>query len=131
MDYEAQMAYSNGRNAFMRHNRMKVVSVGPGTSTVEAEISGDSLNPKGTVHGGVYFTLADCAVSSAARSDGRFYSTLSVSFEYLRAAKEGPLTCTASVIKRGETVSVFRAEIHGPDQRLLAFGTFTMYCIEK
>ena len=131
MDYSAQMAYTNGKNAFMRHNRMKVVSVGPGTSAVEAEISDDSFNPRGTVHGGVYFTLADCAVSSAARSDGRFYSTLSANFEYLRPASEGPLTCTASAVKRGETVSVFRAEIRGPDQRLLAVGTFTMYCMEQ
>lgn len=131
MDYEAQMAYTNGKNAFMLHNGIRVVHVGPGTSTAEAEISAESLNPRETIHGGVYFTLADCAVSSAARSDGRFYSTLSASFEYLRAASEGPLTCIASAVKRGETVSVFRAEIFGPDRRLLAVGTFTMYCIEK
>jgi acyl-CoA thioesterase len=83
------------------------------------------------VHGGVFYTLADCTVVAAARSDDRRYVTLSSSFEYLRAAKEGPLTCVATAVKLGRTTSVFRAEISGADQRLLAVGTFTVYCVEE
>lgn len=130
MDYRAQMEYSNTLNAFMRYNHMKVTDVGPGTSTVVADISPDSMNPRGTVHGGVFFTLADCAVSSAARSDGRKYATLSTSFQYLRAAQTGPLTCKASAVKLGRTTSTFQAEIFDPSGRLLAIGTFTMFCVE-
>ena len=130
MDYAAQLEYSNTLNAFMRYNHMKVAEIGPGTSTVVADISPDSMNPRGTVHGGVFYTLADCAVSSAARSDGRKYVTLSTSFQYLRAAQEGPLTCVAAAVKLGKTVSTFQAEIFDPSHRLLAFGTFTMYCVE-
>ncbi len=130
MDYTAQMEYSNTLNAFMLYNHMKVTEIGPGTSTVVADISPDSMNPRGTVHGGVFYTLADCAVSSAARSDGRKYVTLSTSFQYLRAAQEGPLTCVATPVKLGKTTSTFQAEIFDPARRLLAVGTFTMYCVE-
>ena len=131
MDYQAQMDYSNAQNAFMLHNSIRVTEIGPDTATAVADVSPDSMNPRGTVHGGLFFTLADCAVSAAARSDGRKYATLSASFHYLRAAQTGPLTCIATPIKRGKTTSLFQAEIFGPDRRLLASGTFTMYCVES
>ena len=131
LNYEEQMKFSNSHNAFMLYNRIHVASVEDGKATVVGEVTPDTMNPRGIVHGGFLFTLADCASGAAARSDGGKYSTVSSSIEYLRPGQNGPISCTATRVKHGKTVSVFRAEITGPDGKLLATGMFTMYCVER
>ena len=46
-------------NGFIRHNGIRIVSVDEERSVLEAEITDDSRNVWGSVHGGFLYTMAD------------------------------------------------------------------------
>ena len=48
-------------NAFAEHNGIQYRVVGPEQAEATLEVVPDSLNPYGLLHGGAYYTLADCA----------------------------------------------------------------------
>ena len=48
-------------NGFIRHNGIRIVSVDEERSVLEAEITDNSRNVWGSVHGGFLYTMADTA----------------------------------------------------------------------
>ena len=129
MDYQEQIDYINRENAFMTYNHIRVAAVEDGKSKVIAEIDKTSLNVHQAIHGGVYYTMADCAAGAAARSDGRKYVRMDADFHYLHGTDQGPIQAVGSAVHRGKTLCVVNVEITGPDGQLLAMGTFTMFCL--
>ena len=119
----------NQANAFMHHNHIRVVRQERDQAAVSLELCPDSLNPFGMLHGGAYFTLADCAGGAAARSDGRRYVTLEGSIHFIRAANEGTVTAQARVRSRGGTTCLVEIDIKDETERLLATGNFTFFCV--
>lgn len=72
------------------------------------------LNVAGTVHGGLLATLVDAAMGLAARSrtaDGEVPATSQLTLAYLTAAREGRLTVTARVRKRGDHLLLCDADV--------------------
>jgi uncharacterized protein (TIGR00369 family) len=85
-----------------------------GQARLEFEAEHRHLNPAGTVHGGVLATLVDTAMGMAARTrtdDGEVPATSQLTIAYLTAGREGPMTVTAQVRKRGEHVLLCDAEV--------------------
>jgi uncharacterized protein (TIGR00369 family) len=85
-----------------------------GQARLEFEAELRHLNPAGTVHGGVLATLVDTAMGMAARTrtdDGEVPATSQLTIAYLTAGREGPMTVTAHVRKRGEHVLLCDAEV--------------------
>ena len=62
---EAQLDAIARANAFAVYNGITTHQTGDGTAEAILEIGPDSLNPYGLLHGGAYYTLADCAAGSA------------------------------------------------------------------
>lgn len=118
-------------NAFALHNGISVRPVGPDRGEASLEMGPNSLNPYGILHGGAYYTLADCACGVACRTDGRRYVTLHGGLDFLRSAKGGVVTARAEVIHRGRTTCLVRAEVIGEDGTLFASGDFTFFCISE
>ena len=58
---EAQLDAIARANAFAVYNGITTHQTGDGTAEAILEIGPDSLNPYGLLHGGAYYTLADCA----------------------------------------------------------------------
>ena len=72
-------------NGFIRHNGIRIVSVDEERSVLEAEITDNSRNVWGSVHGGFLYTMADTAAGAFARIKyGRRNVTLNGSMNYLR-----------------------------------------------
>ena len=72
-------------NGFIRHNGIRIVSVDEERSVLEAEITDNSRNVWGSVHGGFLYTMADTAAGAFARIRyGRRNVTLNGSMNYLR-----------------------------------------------
>ena len=80
---EAQLDAIARANAFAIYNGITTHQTGDGTAEAILEIGPDSLNPYGLLHGGAYYTLADCAAGSACRTDGRKYVTLHGSLDFI------------------------------------------------
>ncbi|MBQ9686234.1 MAG: PaaI family thioesterase [Oscillospiraceae bacterium] len=86
-------------------------------------------NPYGILHGGVFYTMADTAAGTAARTDGRDYVTQSSSVNYLRSQSEGTILAEAWVRYRGRSTCVTEVNITGDDGKLLATGLMTFFCL--
>ena len=95
---------------------------GIGVATVEA--GPDHMNPNGVVHGAVLFALVDTAMGKATMSvidePDTYCASIEVSMRFIRPALGGPLTATASVIKRGRNVVHLECRVTGEDERLVA-----------
>lgn len=117
----------NRPHLFNSFNGITVTSVAAvsGQAQGELEVTENSLNPHGTVHGGCLYTLADTVAGSAvAASCGRPCVTVSGTLEFLRPATGPKVQCSASPKKVGRTLWVMQVELSDQRERLVATGTF-------
>lgn len=119
----------NRANAFMVHNHIQVKATGPDSAQAALDIGPESLNSYGMLHGGVYYTLADCACGCACREDGRKYVTLQGGLSFIKGVESGRVSAQASVRRRGRSASTVSVEITSGAGELLACGEFTFFCV--
>ena len=117
-------------NPFMQYNHIEIGSVTRDSASMSLEIRKDSTNIYGYVHGGAFFTMADCCAGLTARSDGRQYVTQSASVNFIRNVKSGRLTACGKTISRGRRICVVSVEITDEAGELLFASTFSMYCVD-
>ena len=80
------MGFEKGWNPFMEYNNIEVVSVSTEKTVLIAHIKDTSLNPYGMIHGGLLYTMIDCAAGITARADGNPYVTQNSYVNYLSNA---------------------------------------------
>ena len=112
-----------------------IVQVEPGQVTFSLDVGEHLYNPIGSVHGGVFCTLLDSAMSCAVHSKlspGLAYTTLELKVNLVK-----PLTVdTPSVIAIGQVITSGRrvatasGQITGPDGTLYAHATTTCLVID-
>jgi len=102
-----------------------------GRAVVSLRAEERHLNPNGTVHGGVVYTLVDVSMAEAlktmAEGDERPV-TIEIKINYLEPGKPGTLTSTAQVRKGGKRLVIVEAEVAQEDDDeivALATGTYT------
>jgi uncharacterized protein (TIGR00369 family) len=109
----------------------ELASTGEGRAVAEVHAEEHHLNPGGTVHGGVVYTLVDVSMAEALRTtiaegDERPV-TIEIKVNYLEPAKAGTLTSTAQVRKGGKRVTIVEAEVTQDSEVVaLATGTYTI-----
>ena len=87
----------------------------------------------GRVHAGVVTTLADHTAGAAALSlapEGQRVLSVEFKVNLLRAAQGPVLTCHATVLKAGRTLTVAEAEVFSQD-RLVAKATVTLALVNE
>lgn len=117
----------------MSYNHITLKEWSQDRAVVQLDVNEDNLNQHGITHGGVLYTMADCAAGIAALTDGRPYVTISSSFNFLRSSKEGEhIEAVGVVRRRGRSTCYAEVEItSGVTGKLLATGTFTYFCVEE
>lgn len=106
--------------------------ISEGYAKAEAEIGPQHINPIGSVHGGVLFTIADITAGAAATSRGRYMTTMSSNMNFLRPAINcKKLTGETREIKVGKQVCVYEVLITDETGREIAIATVTFHCIGK
>lgn len=132
MDYNKLIEFRNANNAFANLTSCKVTAISQGKAIVEHYTLKDSMNPAGSVHGGLLFTMADIAAGSAACSYGSHATTVSSSFNFLRPALNAEkIIATATEIKHGKRLMVFNVTLEDENGTLLCNGTFTYTSLDK
>lgn len=111
-------------NPFCVHNHVEVVDVKKDYAEVRLALVEDSMNFRGTVHGGAYFTMADVCSGMVCRTDGRVYATQTATVEYVRAVKGGVLTGRGTVVHRGRTSCLVKVDITTEEDKLAFMGLF-------
>lgn len=127
---KAELEQMNAANAFVHHNYIRIAHTEPDRAQAVLDIVPESRNLYGMLHGGAYYTLADCACGYACRMDGRKYVTLQGGLNFLKGASSGRVTAQAKVRHRGKTTCLVEVEITGEGGALLAKGDFTFFCVE-
>ncbi len=73
---------------------------------------------------------ADNATGFAAHTDGRNYVTQTSALHFLRNQSEGEIQADARVRHRGHSTCLVAVDILGEDEKLLATGEFTFFCVD-
>ncbi len=109
----------------------KLSDTGEGRAVVNLRAEERHLNPNGTVHGGVVFTLVDVSMAEALRTiteeDERLV-TVEIKVNFMEPGNPGTLAATAQVRKGGKRMTVVEAEVSQEESGeivALATGTYT------
>lgn len=133
MDYEQYRKYFNENSSYLKTIGAEVTVLREGYA--EAEIITDERhrNIHGTVHGGVFLSLADTVVGAASRSYGRSSVSLEGKLNFMRPVPvDGkPLKAAAKALHVGNRTGVYDCQIFSSDGSLAAFGVFTMFMLDK
>lgn len=116
-----------GKDRFATVNGITLEDVSTGTATAKMIINEQHLNGLGTVQGGAIFTLADLASAAAANSYGIPTVALSCNISFIKAAKTGVLTATATEVYRRRTVAGYEVRITDEEGNLVAVFNSTSY----
>lgn len=119
------------KNAFIEYNHIHILDLKKDYAEYYLDIVPESRNYIGTVHGGIYFAMADCCAGSTARTDGRKYVTQNAQVNYIRAAKAGRIFARSSVVHRGRSGCLMDINIFDEGNSLLFSARFYFYCLSN
>ena len=109
---------------------MRPQSIGEGRARFELEVAARHLNPNGTLHGGVIYSVADTAMGAALFSQldpGEQCATLEIKMNYLLPVTAGRLDCVSRVLHKNGNVGVIESEVRlGDALAATALGTFSV-----
>jgi uncharacterized protein (TIGR00369 family) len=91
------------------------------------------LNPAGFVQGGILSAMLDDTMGPAVMvmTEGKFYTTtISLTVNFMAAAKPGPITGEAKVTQLGKTIAFMEGRLTAADGMLLATATTTARLLE-
>lgn len=124
------MPHPKGWNPFMEENGIEIVSESAERVVLRAVPSKKQRNPYGMVHGGLLYTMIDCAAGITARADGKAYVTQNSYVNFLaNTEKEEELLAETNVIRRGATIVAVHVELRTVDGRKLADAVVDMFRI--
>lgn len=122
--------YMDSVGGFIKNNNYSLVDIKKDYCVMEAEVTDDSLNPYGIVHGGFMFGLADTAAGVAARSSGRKAVTLSSHIEYLHACHGSKIKAVVEPLKVGKSVSVYEVSVYDEKEVMVAKATVDYFYMD-
>lgn len=114
-------------DSFTARLGIELVSVSDAEVVVALDLTESHANFLGFTHGGVVFSLADCALSLASNSAG---TAVAIDTHLVYTAPSSPgdrLVARISEQTRGRTLGTYRAEVSRSDGRLVALFTGTVH----
>lgn len=107
---------------------VELVDVTPDEITIAMVVGEDHLNFLDVGHGGMVFSLADCAFSLASNAAGDRAVAIDTHLVLTAATRAGDrLVATIREVSRGRTLGTYRAEVTRPDGRTAALFTGTVH----
>ncbi len=108
------------------------LEMGDGNATATLDVTEMHINPHGSLHGAVPFTMIDTAMGAATMSviaEDHFCSTIDITTRYLAPCRSGRITCVATVRRAGRRIAHLDAVVTTEDgtEIAAATGTFVIY----
>ncbi len=105
-----------------------VEAIGPGFARCRMTVRQEMVNGHATCHGGLTFTLADCAFAYACNACNRATVALGAEISFTAPARLGDvLTATARERSRAGRTGVYDVEVTGADGATVALFRGTSY----
>lgn len=115
-------------DAYARALGIELVRVDTDEIVVSLEITEAHTNFLGVGHGGVVFSLADCAFSLASNSAGPDAVAIDTHLVLTAASRVGDrLEARVGEVSRGRTLGTYRADVTRDDGRPVALFTGTVF----
>lgn len=115
-------------DAYARGLGIELVSVSDEEIVVALEVNDSHTNFLGGGHGGMVFSLADCAFSLASNSAGDPAVAIDTHLVLTAASRPGDrLEARVREASRGRTLGTYRADVTRADGRTVALFTGTVY----
>lgn len=83
------------------------------------------FNPQGTLHGGILATAMDVSMGHLLRHQASAGATLEMKIQYIAPIKTGLVTCRASFLRQGRSISYLQSRALRSDGELAAYATAT------
>ncbi len=107
-----------------------LLSVGPDEIVLELEVEARHLNFLGVGHGGMVFSLADCAFSLGSNAAGDRAVAIDTHLVLTAAAREGDrLRARVVEATRGRTLGTYRVDVTRGDGRTVGLFTGTVHIV--
>ena len=121
-----------GADAYARSLGIGLVSVSDEEIMIEMMVAPEHLNFLEVGHGGMVFSLADCAFSLASNSAGERAVAIDTHLVLTAASRSGDrLRATATEASRGRTLGTYRVEVTRDDGRIVALFTGTVHITQS
>jgi len=120
------------QDAFMESLGVELIDIGEGTATVSMCVQPQHLNFNQTCHGGVIFSLADCAFGVSSNSHGIVAAGINAHINYQAPAHLGEtLIATSTEQSRSRKLATYSIEVSGENDKRIASFTGTVYVLDK
>ena len=107
-----------------------LVEVGEQTITLDMPVTTSMTNFHGGLHGGVLFSLADCALSLYSNSYGESAVAIDTHMVFSAAVQPGErLSAIAEEVSRGRSLATYRVVVHRGDGRVAGHFTGTVFLL--
>ena len=116
---------------YIKHNKYHLESLEDGKAVMYADITEESMNPNGTVHGGLIFGLADTAMGVVATANGNAVATIDSNINYFKPCVGDKIKCVAEAVKVGKTIASYKADIYNSKDELAATVTANYIFLNK
>ncbi len=101
---------------------IEVVELKENYAKMSMKVTGAHLNIHGKTHGGVVFSLADCAFAEAVNSGGTIAVAVQVSINFVRPTSEGDtLVAEAVKVTEGRTFGLYNVIVRNQDKIVALF----------
>lgn len=115
-------------DVYARGLGVELVEVTDDDIVVGLDVTEDHVNFLGVGHGGMVFSLADCAFSLASNSAGADAVAIDAHLVLTAACRPGDrLEARVREVTRGRTLGTYRAEVTRADHRVVGLFTGTVY----
>ena len=127
MDDQKLLEFFNEINRFAVMNGIRLVEFDDEHSVVECTVEKKYTNPTETLHGGMYFTMADSAGGALAIRSGQGFVTQRSTLHFIRPVFSGKVRAVAHALHRGKTTLVAEIKMYDEQDKLLASSTMTYF----
>ncbi len=115
-------------DAYAQALGVELVLVEDSRIVVSLEVGPRHLNFLEVGHGGMVFSLADCAFSLASNAAGQRAVAIDTHLVLTAPARAGDrLEATVAEVSRGRTLGTYRVDVTGADGRVIALFTGTVF----
>lgn len=115
---------------FIKFNNFILEEVDSKHVKLSVDITNNSLNPSGFVHGGLLFTLADSAMGMLARTTGSNAVTVNAQIDYLKPGQGNKIFAIAEPVRIGNKIAVYKTSIINEQNELISIVNGTYYFVK-
>lgn len=130
MTIEEQLKKMEEEDGFFKHNNYHIHSVSEKEIIIRADLTKNSNNPYGYVHGGLIFGLTDTAMGMLAVTKGRKAVTIDSNISYLQPGSGNYLLAKAKMEKEGKKICFLSSKVYNDKEEIIAIATSTYYYVK-